>query len=93
MALELKPILSVDHSRTERKPGLTVVFDMNDYPAAARCSACGEQMPVRLRWINPSAQNLAWFVDRFQLHVEQEHPGWRAESLKDQGLFRGAKAA
>jgi RNA polymerase-binding transcription factor DksA len=93
MGLELISKMSADNSRTERKPELTVVYDMNDYPGAARCSSCGKEMPARRRWINPSAENLAWFADQFKLHVEQRHPSWRAESLKDQGLFRGAEAA
>ena len=93
MALEFNSILSVESSRTEGKPGLIVVYDINDYPATARCSSCGGEMPVRRRWINPSAENLAWFADRFRVHVEQEHPGWRNESLKHQGRLTGTKAA
>jgi hypothetical protein len=93
MALKLNSILSADGSRTKREPGLTVVYDMNDYPATARCCSCGEEMALRQRWITSSAENLVWFADRFRLHVEQEHPGWRAESLKDQGLLRGTRAA
>ena len=58
----------------EKRPELTVIRDLNDYPATARCSACGEVMPPRQRWINSSAQNLAWFADQFRLHIEREHP-------------------
>jgi hypothetical protein len=60
------------------KPKLTVVHDINDYPAAAKCSVCGEEMPLRGRWITSSAQNLAWFEDQFRIHVELEHPVWSA---------------
>jgi hypothetical protein len=63
----------------EQEPELTVVRDMNDYPAAARCSSCGEQMPVRQSWITSAAEHLAWFADQFRLHVEEDHPGWRVE--------------
>jgi hypothetical protein len=64
------------------KPKLTVVHDINDYPAAAKCSVCGEEMPLRGRWITSSAQNLAWFADQFRIHVEQEHPAWNPETLR-----------
>jgi hypothetical protein len=52
------------------KPQLIVVHDINDYPATARCSACGEEMPVRQSWINSASDNMAWFTDQFRLHVE-----------------------
>jgi hypothetical protein len=78
MALELNSNLSADSSRTKKKPELTILYDINDYPATAKCSSCGDEMPVRERWINPSAENLAWFTDQFKLHVEQQHPGWKA---------------
>jgi hypothetical protein len=69
-----------DISKMDKTPQLIVSRDMNDYPATARCSSCGEQMPERQRWINSSAENLAWFVDQFALHVEQVHPSWTANS-------------
>lgn len=62
-----------DISRLNSKPELTVVHDLNDYPANARCSSCGKQMPVRQRWIMSSAENLDWFADQFRLHVALEH--------------------
>ena len=62
-----------------RKPELTVIHDVYDYPATARCSSCGRVMPVRQRWITSSTDNLLWFADQFRLHVAQEHPEWRAE--------------
>jgi len=80
MASEFISFKSADTLRTERKPELTVVHDMNDYPASARCSSCGEEMPVCQRWITSSADNLAWFADKFRFHLAQEHPDWRAES-------------
>jgi len=59
------------------KPKLTVVRDINDYPATAKCSICGEEMPARRRWINSSADNLAWFAEQFRIHVEREHAVWK----------------
>jgi hypothetical protein len=93
MGFPLISILSAFASRGEGKPELTVVYDMNDYPATARCSSCGEEMPARHRWINPSAENLVWFADQFKLHVEQRHTGRRAERSKDRGCMRGTEAA
>jgi len=55
------------------KPELTIVHDMDDYPATARCSTCGREMALRQRWFTSAAENLAWFGDRFRLHLEQEH--------------------
>jgi hypothetical protein len=75
------------------KPKLTVVRDINDYPAAAKCSACGEEMPLRGRWITSAAQNLAWFADQFRIHVEQEHPAWSPETLRAQGELIENEAA
>jgi len=54
-------------------PELTIVHDMDNYPAAARCSRCGEEMALRQKWITSSADNLLWFADQFRLHVAQEH--------------------
>jgi hypothetical protein len=56
-----------------KKPGLTIVRDMDDYPAIARCSTCGKEMALRRRWITSSAENLAWFADQFRFHLAQEH--------------------
>jgi NMD protein affecting ribosome stability and mRNA decay len=56
-------------------PEMTVIADMNNYPATARCSACGQAMPTRQRWINSSADNLVWFAEQFKLHLAQQHPG------------------
>ena len=70
----------VDTLLISRKPELIVVHDINDYPATARCSSCGEAMPVRQSWITSSTDNLVWFADQFSLHVEQQHPGRRAEA-------------
>jgi hypothetical protein len=75
MALESIHFRSTDILRVPGKMELTIVRDMNDYPATARCSGCGEVMPVRQKWINSSAQNLAWFAEQFRLHVERHHPG------------------
>ncbi|MGA2651882.1 MAG: hypothetical protein ABSF28_15225 [Terracidiphilus sp.] len=80
MATKLIFRSSVKPSHSQTTPKLTVVHDMNDYPATANCSACGKEMPRRQRWINSSAENLAWFADQFRFHVEQEH-SWGAESL------------
>ena len=73
-------------------PELIVIRDMNDYPATARCSCCGEAMPVRERWITSSAENLAWFADQFRLHLENEHFGW-SEALRESERLRGTEAA
>jgi hypothetical protein len=70
----------VKPSHSETTPKLNVIHDMNDYPATAKCSSCGKEMPRRQRWITSSADNLAWFADQFRFHVEQEH-SWGAESL------------
>lgn len=83
---------SVKPSRSQVTPRLTVVHDMNDYPATAKCSACGKEMPRRQRWITSSADNLAWFADQFRFHVEQEH-SWGAESLMaERQLIEGEAA-
>jgi hypothetical protein len=75
-----------------KTPELIVIHDMNDYPANARCSSCGEAMPMRQRWITSSADNLAWFADQFKLHIEKEHPG-RTETLKNSESLSGTEAA
>ena len=59
--------------RMAEKPELTIIRDMDDYPATARCSTCGREMALRQRWFTSAAENLAWFGDRFRLHLEQEH--------------------
>ena len=59
--------------RMVEKPELTIVRDMDDYPAIARCSTCGKEMALRQRWFTSAQENLAWFGDRFRLHLEQEH--------------------
>jgi hypothetical protein len=56
-----------------KNPALIVVRDMDDYPATARCSVCGEEMALRPKWITSSAENIAWFADRFNLHMAKEH--------------------
>jgi hypothetical protein len=56
-----------------KKPELIIVHDMDDYPAAARCSTCGKEMALSQRWINSSAENLVWFAEQFKLHLVQEH--------------------
>ena len=77
---------------TAKRPGLVVIHDMNDYPANAKCSSCGEAMPIRQRWITSSADNLVWFADQFRLHVEKEHPAW-SRTLKNSEGLRATKAA
>ena len=59
--------------RMVEKPELTIVHDMDDYPATARCSTCGKEMALRQRWFTSSAENLAWFGDQFRVHLEQKH--------------------
>jgi hypothetical protein len=71
---------------TAKRPKLIVIRDMNDYPANARCSSCGQAMPVRRRWITSSADNLVWFADQFRLHVEKEHPAWSGTRKNSKGL-------
>jgi hypothetical protein len=83
---------SVDTLPMAGMPELIVIRDLNDYPAAARCSSCGTAMPERQRWITSSAENLAWFADQFRLHVEKEHPAW-SEALEESERLRGTKAA
>jgi len=68
------------------KPELTIVHDMDDYPAIARCSACGVNMALRRRWITSSAENLVWFADRFKLHLAKDHPDY--EAPENRGLER-----
>lgn len=40
-------------------PELTIVRDVNDYPATARCSVCGSEMKLLQRWISSSTENFA----------------------------------
>jgi len=61
--------------RMVEKPELTIVRDMDDYPAIARCSTCGKEMALRQRWFTSAAENLTWFGDQFRLHLAQEHSG------------------
>ena len=70
---------SVDALPIASKPELILVYDINDYPATARSSVCGDAMPVRQSWINSATDNLAWFTDQFRLHVEQAHPSTRTD--------------
>jgi hypothetical protein len=83
---------SVDTLPTAKAPELIVIQDMNDYPANARCSSCGEAMPLRQKWITSSADNLVWFADQFRLHLEKEHPSW-SETLKTSERLRNTEAA
>jgi len=83
---------SVKPLNTTTTPKLTVIHDMNDYPATAKCSACGKEMPRRQRWVTSAADNLAWFADQFRFHVEQEH-SWGAESLMAQRQVIEGEAA
>jgi len=92
MATKLIFRSSVKPLHATTTPKLTVVLDMNDYPATAKCSACGKEMPRRQRWITSSADNLAWFADHFRFHVEHEH-SWGAESLMAQRQLIEGKAA
>jgi hypothetical protein len=92
MATKLIFRSSVKPSHSQTTPKLNVIHDMNDYPAAARCSLCGKEMPRRQRWIMSSAENLAWFADQFRFHVEQEH-SWGAESLMAQRQLIEGEAA
>jgi hypothetical protein len=77
---------------TAKRPKLIVIRDMNDYPANARCSSCGEPMPIRQRWITSLADNLVWFADQFLLHVEKEHPAW-SRTRKNSEYSSDAEAA
>ena len=64
------PVNTFGHGRT---PEMTILNDMDDYPAIARCSCCGAVMPTRQKWFHSAADNLAWFADQFRLHLVQEH--------------------
>lgn len=79
------PLIPLPRSR---KPELKIISDMNDYPARAVCTCCGEQMPARRSWITSAADNLKWFADQFRHHVEQEHTGWKADSWKDRARLK-----
>jgi hypothetical protein len=83
MASESNSTASLGILHLISKPKLTVIRDINDYPAAAKCSACGEEMPLRGRWITSAAQNLVWFEDQFRTHVEREHPAWTPQAIGD----------
>lgn len=83
---------SIKPSNSPAAPKLTVIHDMNDYPATAKCSSCGKEMPRRQRWFMSAAENLAWFADQFRFHVEQEH-SWGAESLMAERQKSEAEAA
>jgi len=53
------------------KPELTIIHDMDDYPAVARCSTCGKEMALHQRWITSSKENVVWFADQFRLHLAE----------------------
>jgi len=57
----------------EQKPELIMLYEMYDYPVAARCSACGQRMPQSKKWINPLADNLRWLRDQFEVHLARHH--------------------
>lgn len=59
---------------------------MNDYPANARCSACGKEMPLRQAWFTSSTENLVWFAEQFRLHIEKEHPAWSGTRKNPEAL-------
>jgi len=83
---------SADTWPTATKPELTILHDMYDYPETAKCSSCGQAMPARQRWINSSADNLAWFAVQFGLHLEKEHPAW-SKILKNPMQLGNSEAA
>jgi hypothetical protein len=74
----------VDVLPISKKPELVIIYDLNDYPVSARCSACGAVMPQRQEWITSAAENLEWFANQFRLHLESDGPDWGA-ALKNPG--------
>jgi hypothetical protein len=50
-------------------------------------------MPLRGRWITSSPQNMVWFEDQFRIHVEEEHPAWAPQAVRDHGQLIENEAA
>lgn len=72
-----------------KKPELVIVYDMNDYPVKAKCSACGKEMPARKGWFVSAAENLAWFAHQFRLHLDDDGPDGGV-AMADPGRMRQA---
>jgi hypothetical protein len=54
-------------------PKLKITYDAKNFPASAKCSACGEEMPrgeVRTAF---KGEKLKWLKDQFDLHKTKRH--------------------
>jgi hypothetical protein len=54
-------------------PTLRIIYDANSFPASAKCSACGEEMPKREPGSLTIGENLRWFKTQFDLHKAHKH--------------------
>jgi hypothetical protein len=52
---------------------LRIVYDAKGFPASAKCSACGEEMPKGELRSPTIGENLRWFKAQFDLHRKQKH--------------------
>ena len=57
-----------------KRPELLIYHDADDFPIAATCSVCKEEMPTVDRGIVTSQGAIGWFSAMFSIHVQRCHP-------------------
>lgn len=58
----------------EEKPMLKFVFNADNSPVSAKCSACGKEMPQGELRDTFVGENLRWFRLQFEAHKKAIHP-------------------
>jgi len=56
-----------------KKPILLSDYSADSHPIAAKCSACGVQMPLMESKGASTAESSKWFAIQFDLHVRHKH--------------------
>jgi hypothetical protein len=57
----------------ENNAELTILYDANNQPTSARCSACRELMPTTNQRTT-SVEIINWFAVHFEIHKRHKHP-------------------
>ena len=64
---------------------LTILYDVNNQPTSAVCSACGEVMPTAYPRTD-SGEIITWFAAHFEIHREHKHPVRNSDSTGEESL-------
>jgi hypothetical protein len=54
-------------------PTMIILRDANDMSISAKCSECGEEMPLSESRLTTKELNLKWFQQQFAFHRQQKH--------------------